>query len=158
MSRRLRRLEALRRSTATAAAMAELRQRHTHGAATRMAAYLRQDCGRCKVETAEKGEAELQARPIGEWGSGERMRAQQSGCDGDGERGEKRRARRRVRVKGRLGGDLSASLGSCWPSMPNEQDLRRRTAARCGTRPPSPPHGGQRLLPVGHDGRADSVQ
>jgi len=59
MSRRLRRLEALRRSTATAAAMAELRRRHTRGGATRTAAYLRHDCGRCKVGKVERGEAEL---------------------------------------------------------------------------------------------------
>ena len=87
MSRRLRRLEALRRSTAMAAAMAELRQRHTHGGATRMAAYLRHDYERCKVETVEKGEAELRAWSIGEWGGGERGRARQSSYDGNGDGG-----------------------------------------------------------------------
>ena len=49
-----------------------------------MAAYLRHDCGCCKVETVEKGEAELRARPIGKWGSSEHWRAQQSSCDGCG--------------------------------------------------------------------------
>ena len=70
--------------------MAELRQRHTRGGATRMAAYLRHDCGRCKVETAEKGEVELRARPIGEWGGGERGRARRSSCDGNGVAGARR--------------------------------------------------------------------
>ena len=48
---------------------------------------------------------------IGEWGGGERRRARQSSCDGDGEHSEQRSTMRRVRVKGRLSGDLSALLG-----------------------------------------------
>ena len=52
-----------------------------------MAAYLRHDCGRCKVETVEKGEAELRAWSIGEWGGGERGRARRSSCDDNGDGG-----------------------------------------------------------------------
>ena len=48
---------------------------------------------------------------IGEWGGGERRRVRQSGYDGDGEHSEQRSTMRRVRVKGRLSGDLSALLG-----------------------------------------------
>ena len=33
----------------------------------------------------EKDEAELRARPIGEWGGGERGRARRSSCDGNGD-------------------------------------------------------------------------
>ena len=47
---------------------------------------------------------------IGEWGGGERRRARQSSCDGDGEHSEQRSTMRRVRVKGRLSGDLSTLL------------------------------------------------
>ena len=53
LSRGPRRLEALRRSMATAAAMAELRQRHTHGGARQNMAYQRHDGGRGKVERVE---------------------------------------------------------------------------------------------------------
>ena len=77
----------LRRSMATAAAMAALRRRRTRDDAKRKVAHLRHDCGRCKVETVEKGEAELRARPIGEWGGGERGRARRSSCDGNGDGG-----------------------------------------------------------------------
>ena len=87
MSRRLRRLEALRRSTATAAPMAELQRRQTHDGATLNAAYQRRNHGRCKVETVEKGEAELRVRPIGEWGGGEHGRARRSSYDGSGDGG-----------------------------------------------------------------------
>ena len=59
MSRRLRRLEVLRQSMATAAAMAALRRRRTHDGAKRKVAYQRRDCGRCKVGKVEKGEEEL---------------------------------------------------------------------------------------------------
>ena len=52
-----------------------------------MVAFLRHDCGRYKVETVEKGEAELRARPIGEWGGGERGQARRSSCDGSGDGG-----------------------------------------------------------------------
>ena len=52
-----------------------------------MAAYLRHNCGRCKVETVEKGEAELRARLIREWGDGERGRARWSRCNSNGDDG-----------------------------------------------------------------------
>jgi len=57
--RRPRRLEALRRSMATVAAMAELQQRHTRGGIRRNMAYQRHDGGRSKVGRVEQGEAEL---------------------------------------------------------------------------------------------------
>ena len=74
-------------------------------------------------------------RPIGGWGGGECGRARRGGCDGDGERSEQRSARRRVGAKGRLSGDLSASLVACWPSMPDERAQRRRAASRWCARP-----------------------
>ena len=52
-------LEALRRSMATVAAMAELQQRHTRGGTRRNMAYHRHDGGRSKVGRVEQGEAEL---------------------------------------------------------------------------------------------------
>ena len=36
------------------------------------------------METVEKGEVELRARPIKNWGGGERWRARRSSCDGNG--------------------------------------------------------------------------
>ena len=39
------------------------------------------------METVEKGEAELRAWSIGEWGGGERGRARRSNCDGNGDGG-----------------------------------------------------------------------
>ena len=81
------RLELLRRSTATAAAMAALRRTRTRDGAKQKAAHLRNNCGRCKVETVEKGDAELRARLIGEWGGGEHRRAQRSSYDGSGDDG-----------------------------------------------------------------------
>jgi len=45
---------------ATAAAMAELWQRHTRGGAKRNAAYQWRGCGRCKAGRVEQGEATLE--------------------------------------------------------------------------------------------------
>ena len=53
----------------------------------RAAAYLRHDCGRCKVEMVEKGDAELRARPIGEWGGDQHGRVRRSSCNGNGDGG-----------------------------------------------------------------------
>jgi len=62
---RPRRLEALRRSTATATAMAALRRECSCGGAKRAAAHLRYNLGRGKVETMGKVEAKLRERLIG---------------------------------------------------------------------------------------------
>ena len=72
MATRPGRLELRRRSTATAAAMAELRRGQTRDGATLNVAYQRRNRGRCKEETVEKVETELRARLIGEWNGGER--------------------------------------------------------------------------------------
>ena len=52
-------------------------------------------------------------------------------------------------MNGQLGGDLSASLVACWPSMPDERALRRRAAPRWRARPS--PATTRRAMPV--DGR-----
>jgi len=52
-SMRPRRLEVLQQSMAMAAAMAELRQRHTRSGAKQNAAYQRRGCGHCVVGKVE---------------------------------------------------------------------------------------------------------
>ena len=58
-SMRPRRLEVLQQSMATAAAMEELRKRHTHGGAKRNTAYQWRGCGHCVVGKVEQSEVEL---------------------------------------------------------------------------------------------------
>ena len=38
-------------------------------------------------------------------------------------------------MNGQLGGELSAMLVACWPSIPDERALRRRAASRWCARP-----------------------
>ena len=103
------------------------------------------------METVEKGEAELRARPIGEWGSSERGQAWRSSCDGSGDGGccgGCAEAKEEAENENGSAGMERASAGlvvvRSSPSWLRGAGRQRRATS------PAAPHGGPSLLPVGH--------